>query len=100
MPTKAPKIYSTDPEALRRANPATLTEAQRAYRQLLLQQDTKRIVRGSETPEYLVELGNLISRQGNDALSPERREPTSEQTRSKPASANEKHIEKDIFSDE
>lgn len=62
---KQPIIYSSNPEALKAADPAKLTEAQRAYRDLLIRKDIERLTgRGAGQSEaYLRELGIRLAQQ-------------------------------------
>lgn len=61
MTTKHPKIYSSDPEALKRADPKTLNEAQRNYRAMLLRNDVERLKRYADNPAYLAEMAELLA---------------------------------------
>lgn len=88
------RIWSSDPEGLKRANPATLTEAEQAYRQLLLKQDAEKMSRRMGIvgdAQYLRELGTLIADQGVEA--PRDSEPA--QPAEKPSYANDKDIKRD-----
>jgi hypothetical protein len=73
--TKPKPIYSTDPEALKRANPQFLTEAQRNYRQMLIEQAAAKMAGSRADSRYLSDLADVLKKEAEAQLPPEERQP-------------------------